>query len=154
MENMTEEFLSRIEQAKAARRETLAKFRFEQIKELGPLPKSRMTIFVRDVSMMDLLMSGKLPEPLVDVIQSATNDKNEIDLKQIARNAVEFNDMVDGLILMSVVEPPIARTGDEDHLGLNELPSDDKMFIYQWLNREVPASQSFREGQSEPLPPV
>jgi hypothetical protein len=144
---MTDEFVSRLEQAKAARRETVAKFRFEQVKELPePLPVSGMSVFVRNVTMMDLIFTGTLPEPLMDVIQELQKSgSDEIDLKKIARNGAEFRSMVDALVIIAVVEPPIAEKGDEEHIGINEMAGDDKMAIFNWINREVKAMRSFRE---------
>lgn len=145
-----EEFQTRLEQAKLARKETLAKYRMEKVKELPePLPISGLRVWVRDVTMMDLVLSGKLPEPLVDVIeQLEKSGVKEFDLKQIARNGKEFAEMVDGLVMIATVEPPIADAPDDDHLGIAELPGEDRMAIYGFLNREVQHIKSFRnEGK-------
>lgn len=149
---MSEEFTTRLEQAQLARREMLAKFRAEKVREMpDPLPVSGMRVWVRDVTMMDLVLSGKLPEPLVDVIQDLQNKgQHEFDLKQIARNGKEFAMMVDGLVMIGVVEPPIAEVADDDHLGIHELPGDDRMAIYAYLNREVEQIRSFR-NEGEPV---
>jgi len=150
---MSEDFRNRLERAKAMRRETIARFRYEQVKEMpAPLPDSGLTIYLREASMMDLVFSGKLPEPLVDAIQSAGRDAQDVDIKSLARNGVEFDEMVKGLILMTVVEPPIAEKGDDDHIGIRELSANDRMAIFNWLNREKNTLDSFRTGQDEPLP--
>jgi len=153
---MSEEFMNRLEQAKQARRQTIAKFRAEQIKEMPePLPDSGLKIFLRDASMMDLVLSGKLPEPLIDVINDAReNGKEGFDIKAMARNGKEFSEMIDGLVLASVIEPPLAEKGDDDHIGIREISSDDKMKIFEWLNREKNSLHSFREGQAEPAEAV
>lgn len=149
---MSEDFKNKLERAKAARRETIAKFRYEQVKEMPePLPDSGLKVFLREASMMDLVFSGKLPEPLMDAISSMKDkDASEIDLKSIARNGADFSRMVEGLILMTVVEPPIAEKGDDDHIGINEISANDRMAIFNWLNREKNTLDSFRGGQAEP----
>lgn len=146
---MTEEFASRLEQARAARRETVAKFRSEQVKEMPePLPVSGMRVWVRDATMMDLVLSGKLPEPLMDVIEDLQKEgEKEFDLKQLARNGAEFSQMVDAMVMIAVVEPPIAEKGDEEHIGISELAGDDRMAIFNWLNREAKEMRSFRDGE-------
>jgi hypothetical protein len=152
---MTDDFKNRLERAKAMRRETIAKFRYEQVKEMpDPLPDSGLKVFLREASMMDLVFSGKLPEPLVDAIQSASKDKQDVDLKSLARNGAEFSKMVEGLILMTVVEPPIAEKADDDHIGIAELSANDRMAIFNWLNREKNSLDSFRGGQDELVPPA
>ena len=153
---MSEEFQNRLEQAKQARRETIATFRAEHIKEMpNPLPDSGLHIFLRDASIMDLVLSGKLPEPLVDVITQLTEgDQKEFDIKAMARNGAEFGQMVNGLVIAAVIEPPIAEKGDDDHIGINEISYDDRMAIFEWLNREKNSLHSFRGGQGEPVPAV
>lgn len=150
---MTDGFASRLEQAKLARRETVARFRFEQVKEMPePLPVSGMSVFVRNVTMMDLIFTGTLPDPLMDVIQELQQSgTEEVDLKKIARNGAEFRMMVDALVMIAVVEPPIAETGDDEHIGISEMAGDDKMAIFNWLNREVKAMRSFRQQENQSL---
>ena len=144
------EQLNRLKQAQAARRETLAQFRANQIKEL-PLP-SGTVVFVKDVTMTDLMLTGKLPDNLLDVSQEAASQgKENVDLKAISRNGAEFKVMLDTLARLCIVEPPIADVGDDDHLGIDELSSDDKMAIFNWVNREVEPVRSFREGENEPV---
>ena len=146
---MTEEFVSRLEQARQARRERIAQFRMEQVKELpDPLPVSGLRVWVRDATMMDLVFSGKLPEPMLEVIQQLQDkgDK-EVDIKQLARNGAEFSEMVDAMVMIAVVEPPIAEKGDDEHIGIHELPGEDRMAIFNWLNREAKEMRSFRDGE-------
>ena len=144
------EQLNRLKQAQAARRETLAQFRANQIKEL-PLP-SGTVVFVKDVTMTDLMLTGKLPDSLLDVSQQAVSQgKENVDLKAISRNGAEFKVMLDTLARLCIVEPPIADVGDDDHLGIDEISSDDKMAIFNWVNREVEQLKPFREGEAEPV---
>jgi hypothetical protein len=150
---MSEEFKNRLERAKAQRRENIAKFRAEHVKEMpDPLPDSGLRIFLRDASMMDLVFSGRLPEALLDVFKEMTDSGGkDFDLKAMARNGAEFSQMVDGLVMAAVIEPPIAEKGDDDHLGINELSADDRMAIFEWLNREKNDLHSFRGEQDEPV---
>lgn len=142
--------LDRLKQAQKARREMLAQFRANQVKELK-LP-SGTVVFVRDVTMTDLMFSGKLPDALIDLLSEASaSGKDEVDIKQIARNGQEFKILMDALVRASVVEPPIADIGDDDHLGIDEITGDDKMAIFNWSNREAEKLKPFREGESEPL---
>lgn len=145
--------LNRLKQAQAARRETLAQFRAKQIQEL-PLP-SGTVVFLKDVTMTDLMLTGKLPDIMLDIAQEANESgKNSMDLKKISQNGAEFKELLNVLARLCVVEPPIADVGDDEHLGIDELSGDDKMAIFNFINREVEQLKSFREGETEPVATV
>jgi hypothetical protein len=144
------EQLNRLKQAQAARRENLAQFRAKQIQEL-PLP-SGTVVFLKDVTMTDLMLTGKLPDIMLDMAQeTASEGKSNIDLKNISKNGAEFKGLLDMLVRLCVVEPPIADVGDDEHLGIDEMNGDDKMAIFNFVNREVEQIKSFREGEDEPV---
>ena len=144
------EQLNRLKQAQQMRRATLAQFRANQIKEL-PLP-SGTVVFVKDVTMTDLMLTGKLPDAMLDMAQDTANDgKSNVDLKKVSQNGLEFKVLLDTLTRLCVVEPPIADVGDDEHLGIDELTADDKMAMFNWVNREVEQLKPFREGEAEPV---
>jgi len=141
----------RMDQGQHDRRKDLAQWRASRLHKLE-LP-SGLIVSVRDASMMDLMLSGRLPESLMDLIGPEQNAA-EIDLKKITRSAAEFNALLAAAVLSCVVEPPVSEKGDDDHLGLDELGGDDKMAVFNWLNREVSAMRPFREGESESVAAV
>jgi hypothetical protein len=142
--------LKRLQQAQQARRESLAQWRSNRLHELT-LP-SGMTVWVRDISMMDMMLTGKLPESIMEFANEADKQgKAEIDLKAIVKSGTDFGLMLDTVVLTCVVEPPIAQTGDDDHLGLDEINGDDKMAIFNYVNREAEKLRPFREGEMEPV---
>jgi hypothetical protein len=105
--------------------------------------------------MMDLVLTGKLPEGIMDFVEKSTEDgKNEIDLKEVAKAGPGMGEMMNILAMLCIVEPPVAEIGDEEHLGLNEITGDDKMFIMNWANREVKEIRPFREGEMESVATV
>ena len=59
--------------------------------------------------------------------------------------------MLDALVSLALVTPLIGDVADDAHITLAELPNDDKMAIFNFVNREVTASQSFREGEDQPV---
>jgi hypothetical protein len=142
--------LNRLKQSQQSRREMLAQFRANQLHQLT-LP-SGLSVWVKDLTMMDLMLTGKLPPSLIDFADDAQkNGKAEIDLKKIARSGAEFKYLLDMVVLTCVVEPPIAEQADDDHLGLDEMNGDDKMAVFNWINREVSELKPFREGEAELL---
>lgn len=147
---MSDQF-SRLQRSQKSRRETLAQWRASRLHELV-LP-SGMTVWVRDASMMDLMLSGRLPETVME-FANEQQGAAELDLRAIAKSAADFNALLNAAVLACVVEPPVAAQGDDDHLGLDEIGGDDKMAIFNWLNREVSDLHPFREGEGEPVAAV
>jgi hypothetical protein len=145
--------LERLKQSQRARREMLSQWRSNRLVE-KTLP-SGMIVWLKDVSMMDLVLTGKLPEGIMDFVEKSTEDgKNEIDLKEVAKAGPGMGEMMNILAMLCIVEPPVAEIGDEEHLGLNEITGDDKMFIMNWANREVKEIRPFREGEMESVATV
>jgi len=142
-----------LEQSQTAKRINLADWRASRLHELT-LP-SGLTATVRDVTMTDLLLTGKLPASFVEMAtDAAESGASGLDLKALAENGAEFKTMLDALVNIALVSPQIGTVADDSHITLDELPNDDKMEIFNHVNREVTALQSFREGQDQPVAAV
>lgn len=139
--------LPQVVQSQHDRRAELAKWRAGRTHELT-LP-SGLTVMVADVTVTDLMFTGKLPPALLAMAEKAEKaGEQELDLQAISKNAPEFAQLMDAICTIAVKDPPIAEHGDDEHLGLDEIPGDDKMAIFNWINRETAAVQPFRdEGQ-------
>ncbi|HAE59366.1 MAG TPA: hypothetical protein DCG54_07630 [Anaerolineae bacterium] len=142
--------LERMEQAKLARAETLAQYRAGQYHEIT-LGQSNLTVFVRDASITDLMLLGKLPQTLINMIVEEADGKDEaVDLSQFAGSDM-FGALVNGVVRACVVEPPIEDKPGSDCLGIEEISGDDRMQIFEWANREVaPMAKKFREKSGKP----
>lgn len=144
--------IDRMEQAKRARGQTLAQYRAEQYHEIV-LKISGLTVFVRDASITDLMLLGKLPQSLLNTIASeAEGDDNgeAVDLSKFA-SSNQFGALVNGVVMVCAVEPPIRENAGEDCLGIDEIPGDDRMQIFEWANREVgQVATQFREKSRKP----
>lgn len=139
--------------SESAKRLNLAEWRASRLHELV-LP-SGLAVTVRDVTMTDLLLTGKLPASFVDLADaSAKSGSSGLDLKMLAEKGAEFKVMLDELVSIALVAPEIGSVSDDAHVTLAEIPNDDKMAIFNFVNREVTALQSFREGQDEPVAAV
>lgn len=142
--------LNNLDKSQKARRKNLANWRASLMHDL--ILPSGLKVKVRDVTMTDLMLTGKLPDVMLEMAQDASsNGAASVDLKQLTKNAAELALLMDALIKLAVVDPPITDQGDDDHLGLAELNGDDKMFIFNWVNREVEQLRPFREGEAEPV---
>jgi hypothetical protein len=138
-----------LEQSIAARKEMLAQWRASRHHPLT-LP-SGMNVWVRDASIMDLMLTGKIPQTMLGLIAAEADKGNgQLDLQKMAESN-EFGTLVNNIVLLSVIEPPLAAKGDADHLGLDELPASDKMAIFEFANREVETAKPFRLEQAQPV---
>jgi hypothetical protein len=145
--------LESLEQSQTAKVMNLAEWRRSRLHE-GPLP-SGLTVTLRDVTMTDLMLTGKLPTSFVDLANdSAGQGKPDVDIKKMMENGAEFRLVLDELVKIALVIPKIGDVADDDHITLDELPNDDKMFIFNVINREVTALHSFRGGEAQPVATV
>jgi len=138
--------------SKPPRGGTLAEWRAKQLREVT-LP-SGLVVRLRNVTMTDLMLTGKLPEPILDMAEEANrNGQEAMDLKAVAKNAGQFAEMLDLITKLSLVEPPLALDGkpDEEHLTLAEISGDDKMAIFNLINGGTAELRPFREGEDEPV---
>ena len=137
--------IDRMKQSQLDTRKMLAEWRAHRIHEMD-LP-SGLHVKVRDVTMTDLMLTGRLPETVLELAdESAKQGGENFNAKTLAKNAGDFNKMLNVLAELSLIEPAIGETSDEEHITLAELPSDDKLAIFNFINREAQAVRSFREG--------
>ncbi len=141
--------LETLKQSEIAKKKSLSEWRASRLHETE-LP-SGLGVTLRDVSMTDLLLTGKLPASFVDLAEASASSGNTIDLKEVIKSGEDFRTMLDALVPLALVEPKIGAVADNDHITLEELPNDDKMFIFNFVNREVEQIKSFREGSDEPV---
>jgi len=145
--------MSSLKQAEQAKRVNLAAWRASRLKDLE-LP-SGLLVKLRDVTMTDLMLTGKLPDSIMSLItETAKAGELEFDLEMITKNTREWNEMLITLLELSMVEPQIGDVADDEHILLTEIPGDDKLFIFNYLNRGAEALQPFREGEEQPVEAV
>ena len=137
--------LKKVKQSQKAKQNNLADWRKSRLHEVT-LP-SGLVVTLRDVTMTDLMLTGKLPPAFVDMAnKQAETGGASIDLKELMQNAAQFTEMLNALVELALVSPKIGSTADDEHITLAELPNDDKMHVFNWVNRDVTQITSFREG--------
>lgn len=142
-----------LKQSAQAKRVNLAEWRASRVHELS-LP-SGLQVKVRDVTMTDLMLTGKLPEGIMGMMTDlAQSGAQEADLGLVTKNAQEFNALLNALVQLCLVEPKIGDTADDEHILLAEIPSDDKLTLFNFLNRGAEQVRPFREGEAEPVEAV
>lgn len=131
--------------SKTPSKKSLADWRASRLHETT-LP-SGLPVTLRDVTMTDLMLTGKLPPAFLDLAEDAAKKgQGEVNLKDFMGNVGAFGEVLNALVTLALVDPKIGATADDEHITLAELSNDDKMFIFNWANREVSQLQTFREG--------
>lgn len=145
---MTRE-LDRMKQSQVDTRKMLAEWRANNNNEVE-LPLSGHILKVRDVGLIDLAVSGSIPNTMMDLVQQLTEGKiTEMEL--LKEHAVEFGRTLDMIFLQAVVYPPVAEEPDEDHISPRDFVYGDKMALFNWVNREAKIVRPFRKEPGEPV---
>jgi len=142
--------LDRLKQSQQATQKNLSEWRASRVHE-QTLP-SGLHVKLRDVSMTDLMFTGKLPDAIIGLAKDASETgAKEFDLELLAKNTGEFNQMLNVLVELCLVEPMIGAQADDAHILLGEIPADDKMAIFSFVNREAENIRPFRDEQNKPV---
>jgi len=142
--------LASIQQSQEAKRVHLAEWRASRIHE-RILP-SGLPVKIRDVSMTDLMLTGRLPDAIMSMASDAAqNGEQEFDLAKVMNNTAQFNAMLNTLVELCLVDPKIGTVADDEHILLAELPADDKLDIFNFVNRGAEQLRPFREGEAKPV---
>lgn len=94
---------------------------------------SGLGVQVQRVAILDLAAQGRIPMPLVGHVQALLDHAQTTG--GVAVEVATFSDyaqIVDLIVQAAVTKPPLAAVGDEAHLGLDELPIEDKLAIFNW----------------------
>lgn len=144
-----------LKQSEQAKREQLAKWRAQHIHE-ETLP-SGLPVVLRDVDLASIFIDGNIPNTMIDLITSPEIEgmsNEEVGKKFIGEDSSNFNTFLKALAMAALVEPAIAEQADETHITYNELSFEDKMFIFNYVNRDANMVRPFREGTAEPAAPA
>ena len=116
---------------------------------------SGMPVVLRDVDMTDIMMAGDLPPSMLEAAVDAAED-DEVDLQALGvsmmqKNAAEFTMFLNAIVMAALVDPPMSQEGDDTHLSVGDIVSEDKGFIMEWVNREATSLKSFRPEEKQPV---
>ena len=102
---------------------------------------------------MDLALDGKITDTRDALVDQLLNEENadggtDDDLNVEFNQIPQFGDLLNLLTISCVVDPPLAEEADDTHLCVTELCSADRLFIFEWANREAKEIAPFR-GEKE-----
>lgn len=148
------EYKSKLKQSETDKRTDLAAWRATRRHEMD-LP-SGLHVVVRDIDMTDLVLTGKLPSSILAEAKKAADIADSVDLEKMALELMEkdgpsFKLMIDAISTAALLEPAVGSVPDDLHITIDELTTDDKIAIMNFVNREVDQLRSFRGKQGKPV---
>jgi len=150
--DMTEQFEQRMKQSQAAKRTNLAQWFVEQAGEQELDLPSGLHVVVRDIDFEELMLAGGIPNTLISMFDELEGLSNQQAVEKfVEKDKMGFYEMVNAYVKACMVEP---RLGDVTNLennilGINDMRGKDKMFIFNWLNREAANVKAFREEEKQ-----
>jgi hypothetical protein len=145
-------FNKRINQSQADIRRMLAEWRSNNIEEVE-LPLSKFTLRVRDVGVIDLAVTGKIPNTMMDLVQQLSDNKIT-ETQMMQEHGGEFGALLDLVFMNAVVFPPVAEEPDDDHISPKDFVYGDKLALFNWVNREANNVRPFRHANGKSAEPA
>jgi hypothetical protein len=140
-------FSNRINQSQADTRKMLAEWRSNNFQEVE-LPLSGRRLQVRDIGVIDLVVEGKIPNTMMDLVQQLTENKIS-EAEMMKEHSAEFGALIDLVFMHSVVYPPVAEEPDDEHISPKDFVYGDKMALFSWVNREAQIVRPFRPANGK-----
>jgi len=114
------------------------------------------------------MSNGSIPNNLLAIISKALNTGKGVDTKDlVTQEGVldtkllnEMSEMIDNIAMKTIVDPvinPVPADEEErsdDLLYVDELPEDDKMFIYSWVSGGTRDLEQFRRESASGMDAV
>jgi len=129
---------------KAERLEALQAWRAQMAEMTEVTLPSGLMVACKRVELLDLVANGQIPAPLLGAVEKLTTASDGETTKVDMAEWPTYAELINVVVKATVVEPPIADESDEEHLGIQELPISDRMYVFNWANTGASALSSFR----------
>lgn len=102
------------------------------------------------IRLLDLAAAGHIPVALLTDLE-VIGRQSQADARQAGLEGMpKMVAALDALAIAAFVDPPLARTGDDDHLAVSDIPFMDKLAVFQRLNQEVEPLRAFQPDAGQP----
>ena len=123
-----------------------------------PLP-SGLAVKAKRVELKTFIKQGNVPNPLMGIVNEALEKGQAADVEKIVGGGDgevdldmirEMYEMVDSVVVASIVEPKVHpdpeedEEADDDLLYVADIDDEDKMFIWQWALGGTSDVETFR----------
>lgn len=112
--------------------------------EMFELP-SGLVVRLRRVGMLDLAQQGRIPAPLVSMVEGLLQRGTSLSLSNLG----EYSGVVDLVVAAAIVDPPMAEQADDTHLAVGELPMADRLAAFNWCNAPALRLRPFRPESAD-----
>lgn len=118
---------------------------------------SGLQVQLKQVAIQDIAMrKDGIPDTLTPLVDQLLENNDESGMKIKTKDLSGMGDLFNIVVRACVVSPPIADVGDDNHLGIDEIPFNDKEAIFNWANGEasnlVPFRDESKQSDSASLP--
>jgi len=117
------------------------------------LPSGNVAL-LRRVHLLDLAAEGVIPATLVAEVEKL-RDTSGTQFLQDQKTVHEFREMLNAVAKATFVEPPLGDEATEAQLGVDEVPFEDRLFVFNWCSGRVQQLEPFRaepEGDVDASP--
>lgn len=104
---------------------------------------SGLDVKLRRVDILDLAAQGNIPAPLVSLVSQLYSGGDASPFLDLAAFP-EYMQAIDLVATACLVWPPVAEVADEEHLAITELPTGDRLAIFNWANEVTTSLKPFR----------
>lgn len=115
--------------------------------------------------LMAFMGAGLIPNELMQIMQKHINSGKNVAPEDLAKEVggvdskflAQMTELLDNVIVKCAQEPTVMPTPeneadrDDDQLYADEIPDDDKMFVFQWISGGTADLATFRERQGSSL---
>lgn len=113
----------------------------QQEGEAMTLP-SGLEVRVKRVGLLDLAAQGNVPAPLLGMVEKVLDNQTH---KLVMADFPQYAALINSVVLVAVVSPPIADRADATHLAVDELPMGDRLALFNWANEVSTKLEPFRQ---------
>lgn len=107
------------------------------------LPSGLSMTIRRRVTLTDLAARGSIPAPLVGLVDEFIAGGANVSISN-ASDFAKYGEVLGLVVKAAAIDPPVADAGDEGHVGLDELPLEDKIFVFNLVHQEADKLAPFR----------
>lgn len=111
--------------------------------ETVTLPSGQVAT-LRRVHLLDLVESGRIPDELsgvvLEVIDEGVKKPSQEDLRA-------YIEVVNLMCMAAFVDPPLAKEGNDEALGVEEVPFLDRADVFRWCNEGARKLRPFRKEE-------
>lgn len=102
------------------------------------------------VSLLDLAAAGQIPTTLLLELDEIGNKAKNDPMAAGAESLAKMAPAVNAVAIAAFVDPPLAMEADEDHLAVATIPFQDRLAVFQRLNRGVEPLRPFLPEDRKP----